>query len=181
MEQQLFIKRADITPPSKIKFPKDYNYIGGRGEAIAMVRMTEGNVFRMYFLGEKAKTIDYIIEIVDERFPFFALIQVKTTEKGFDLNGNLLIRVPSSKLDLLLAKPYPTYLVGVDEPQEIVYVAPVFTTSHRRYSANMPPTYQLQFGHKTNIANLNRLKEDIINFSKQFVNHKNSYKTLLTI
>lgn len=180
MVQQL-LNRAEITPTSKIKPSKDYNFIGGRGEAIAMVRMTEGNIFRMYFLGEKAKTIDYIIEIVDERFPFFALIQVKSTEKGLDLNGNLLIRVPSSKLDLLLAKPYPTYLVGVDEPQEIVYFALVFTTSHCRYSANMPLTYQLQFGNMTNIANLNKLKEDIINFSKQFVNHKNSYKSLLAI
>lgn len=55
----------------------DKNAIGDRGESIFMSRITEGFLFRVYFLGEKAPIGDFILEINDESTPYECMIQVK--------------------------------------------------------------------------------------------------------
>jgi hypothetical protein len=65
------------------------DFIGGRGEAIAFARLTqicrddvELPYFWPHYLGEKAQTFDFLVELVDagEKTPFF-FVQVKTTRK----------------------------------------------------------------------------------------------------
>jgi hypothetical protein len=56
------------------------NYIGGRGESIAFVRLTrccrpdsDLPYFWPHFLGEKCETFDFLVELIDagEKTPFF--------------------------------------------------------------------------------------------------------------
>ncbi len=65
------------------------DYIGGRGESIASMRLdriwrTDADLpyFWPHFLGEKKKTFDFLVELVDAgpNTPFF-FVQVKTTRK----------------------------------------------------------------------------------------------------
>ena len=105
--------------------------IGSRGEAIFYVRITDfcgrsRPFFRPRFLGEKAQTLDYFVELVGagERTPFF-FVQVKTTRRGYTKRGRLpRLKVGLSRRDVrrLALYPAPTYLVGIDERQAIGYI-----------------------------------------------------------
>jgi hypothetical protein len=55
------------------------NEIGDAGENLAMLRLEKHGIFRAYFLGAKAPIVDLLIEITDEKTPYQALIQVKST------------------------------------------------------------------------------------------------------
>ncbi len=108
--------------------------IGNRGEAIFYLRITDfcGRgvpYFRPRFLGEKAQTIDYLVELVNAgaRTPFF-FVQVKATRKGRTKRGRsprLKVSVSSDDIRRLSLYPAPTYLVGIDEPAETGYILAV--------------------------------------------------------
>lgn len=105
--------------------------IGSRGEAIFYVRITDfcgrnQPFFRPRFLGEKAQTLDYFVELVGagERTPFF-FVQVKTTREGYTKRSQLpRLKVSFSRRDVrrLALYPAPTYAVGIGERQGIGYI-----------------------------------------------------------
>src|SRR5262245_34049516 len=108
--------------------------IGSRGEAIFYVRITDfcgrsQPLFRPRFLGEKAQTLDYLVELVGagERTPFF-FVQVKTTREGYTKRSRPprlkvgVLRHDVGRLSLHLA---PTYVVGIDERKEVGYILAV--------------------------------------------------------
>src|SRR5947209_4472161 len=93
--------------------------IGSRGEAIFSVRITDfcgGSrpYFRPYFLGEKARTFDYLVQLVGagRKTPFF-FVQVKTTRLGYTKKHPRRLRVSMPGIDVkrFSSLPAPTYLV----------------------------------------------------------------------
>lgn len=107
--------------------------IGERGELICRLRLTsfvgEKQLFRPAFLGEKWPDVDLLVEMVEptrsgRRGFFFA--QVKATRMGYLDNGRLKIpAVDRARVEALGAYAIPTYLLGVDEPRERVYIVAV--------------------------------------------------------
>ena len=75
----------------------DKNSIGLRGENIFATRITQGNVFNIYFLGDKVPIVDFLIEINDAKTPYAFMVQVKSTTRGYNASGNLKVRVPKEK------------------------------------------------------------------------------------
>ena len=65
----------------------DRNAVGDRGESIFHSRITEHYMFNVYFLGEKAPIVDFLLEIRDEKKPYYCIVQVKSTEQGYDAMG----------------------------------------------------------------------------------------------
>jgi hypothetical protein len=106
--------------------------IGKRGEAIVTVRLMDfcGNLdpyFDVHPLGEKCPTFDYLVELVNagDSVPYF-LAQVKSTQKGFTKKGNrLLVQVDENDVRRMVQCPFPTYLLGVDEPNDTAYVVSI--------------------------------------------------------
>ena len=106
--------------------------IGKRGEAIATTRLRDfcGNpdpYFDVHPLGEKCPTFDYLVELVNagNSVPYF-LAQVKSTQKGFTKKGRrLLVQVAEEDIRRMVRCPFPTYLIGVDEPHDWAYLISV--------------------------------------------------------
>ena len=112
-----------------------FDFIGGRGEAIAFARLTkvcrDGDVpyFCPHYLGEKCQTFDYLVELVDagETTPYF-FVQVKATRKDFtkkQVPPRLVVRVTEEDIRRMVAFPAPTYVVGVHEDEERAFVVSV--------------------------------------------------------
>src|SRR5260370_13208810 len=106
--------------------------IGSRGEYLfsALIMNFCGRdlpYFRPRFLGEKVRTLDFLVELVcsGDRTPFF-FAQVKTTRKGYTKKDRRL-KVEMSGADVRRASrvPAPTYLVGIDERRGKGYVLPI--------------------------------------------------------
>lgn len=104
----------------------DRNTVGDRGEAMFYLAISrlhgERPLFRPVYLGGKWPTADLIVELEDEPGMFF-LVQVKTSTRGYtkDLK-RLFISAERARLQALADAPLPTYLVGVDERGEQVYL-----------------------------------------------------------
>ncbi len=142
------------------------NEIGGRGENLFCLRITTGDIFRCYFLGDKAPVVDFLLEIADENHPYQCLFQVKSTEKEnrYDkYHKSISTPVDPEKLIKLMARPLPTYVAGVDVLNEVIYIAPAFD-SKIKYTT-IPTKIKLAHNEKREtIKNLNLLKEDIIKY-----------------
>lgn len=105
--------------------------IGSRGEAIFSVCITDlcgrrQPYFRPRFLGEKARTVDFLIELIGagERTPFF-FVQVKTTQEGYTRRGGvprLKVRLSRRAVRRLALYPAPAYVVGIDERRKVGYI-----------------------------------------------------------
>src|SRR5262249_53284574 len=103
--------------------------IGSHGEYIFCTRIMDFCdrdllFFRPRFLGEKARTLDYLVELVSgqDRAHFF-FVQVRATRKGYTRSGKRLkIGMSASAVRRFALIPAPTYLVGIDEPREIGYI-----------------------------------------------------------
>jgi hypothetical protein len=103
--------------------------LGLRGEAIFTVLMTEfpskaGSIFKPQFLGDKWQYVDFIIELVGTKdiVPYF-FVQVKTTRQGYTKKlSRLKVKVPQEHVRGLASYPAPTYIVGIDEPEEKGYI-----------------------------------------------------------
>lgn len=106
--------------------------IGSRGEFIFGARIMnfcgrDLPYFRPRFLGEKAQTLDYVVELVGtgDRTSFF-FVQVRTTQRGYTKKGRRLkVGISGTDLRRLSLIPAPTYLVGIDEPGEVGYLLAV--------------------------------------------------------
>lgn len=141
------------------------NVIGGAGENLTALRLEKDGYFKVYFLGEKAPIEDFLLEILDEEHPYLCLLQVKATNQKvrYRKNGNIITPVPKDKLKKLVNRPLPTYVVGADNEQEIVYVAPAFN-DNRQYPS-IPTGFRLDNNDKAlRIANLEKLRDDIIRY-----------------
>ncbi len=138
--------------------------LGRRGEIIFCARITDfcGRdlpFFRPYFLGEKAQTLDFLVELVsgelDTRFFF---VQVRTTKLGCTKKGRKLkIGIAGTALHRFSRVPAPTYLVGVDEPEEMAYVLAVLSGTKKTISS-LPTNFPLDR------TNLPRLYEEVEQF-----------------
>ena len=135
--------------------------IGKRGEAIATARLMDfcGNrdpYFDVHPLGEKCPTFDYLVELVNagESVPYF-LAQVKSTQRGFTKNSQrLLVQVDAQDVRRMVQCPFPTYLIGIDEPDDRAYVVSVHGNMNGSI-ASMPSRYPLT------PRNLRRLWEEV--------------------
>jgi hypothetical protein len=116
--------------------------IGGRGEALFYTAMTRfyGRrlpLFRPHFLGAKFVTLDFLVELVDTgaMTPFF-FVQVKTTTLGYTKHDRRLrVQVATEDVQRLIAYPAPTYVVGVDERQEVGYLHAVVDSRPQRIAS----------------------------------------------
>lgn len=167
---------------SKIIFTRS---IGNRGEQIASTRLTENYIFDCYVLGGTTPVFDLILEINDEKHPYFAAVQVKTRSAIVARNGKLSITITKDDIIKLKRLGLPTYLVGVEESTEIIYFAPVFDKLKDKnidYTQGVPITYTLKPSDKAkNVENLIKLKNDIIAYSIPINRRKLLYKTKLKI
>lgn len=146
--------------------PVDHNAIGERGESIVVTRLTRlvrngRPLFRPQFLGEKFPTIDLLVELVDAPTglrPFF-LAQVKATTLGYTRRERRLrIRVPETGMAGLVAYPAPTYVLGIDEPGELAYIAAAVAGGVRSLTS-LPTTYSL-----SEEAILRELYDEVLGF-----------------
>jgi len=116
--------------------------ISQRGEALFFVILTKlygrtRPLFKPQFLGDKWPTVDFIVELVDyssKVVPYF-FVQVKTTQQGYTKKDKRLkIQVSARDARRLASFPAPTYVVGIDEVNEVAYIT----------SANGKPQYGLK-------------------------------------
>ena len=140
------------------------DFIGSRGESLFCARILNfcGRPFPYFlprFLGEKAQTLDFLVELVDAGDPtLFFFVQVKTTRKGFTRRDKRL-KIEMSGVDVrrFSLVPAPTYLVGIDEPGEGAYLLPVLEGMKTTISS-IPTTYPLD------CTNLGRLYGEVKQF-----------------
>jgi hypothetical protein len=139
--------------------------IGSRGESIFCVRIMDfcGRslpYFRPRFLGEKAQTLDYLVELVGagHGIPFF-FVQVKATRQGYTRKRPRRLKVGMSAADVqrFAAIPAPTYLVGIDELGEVGYLLALLEGMKDTISS-LPTDYPLD------CANLARLYQEVEQF-----------------
>jgi hypothetical protein len=113
--------------------PGDRNDVTGfRGEKIVELRLTDYRffrkpLFRPAFLGEKFPSIDFYVELRDVRnFSPYFFGQVKSTVSDLTTTS---LRISSKRRDIsrLLKIPGPTYIFGVHEPTQTVFVKAVHT------------------------------------------------------
>ena len=141
------------------------NVIGGAGENLTALRLEKDGYFKVYFLGEKAPIEDFLLEILDEEHPYQCILQVKSTSmtSRYLQNGSISTPVPKDKLKKLVHRPLPTYVVGADVEDEVVYIAPAFKENDEYPS--IPTRFKLD---NNNIAlrktNLEKLRNDIIRY-----------------
>lgn len=141
------------------------NEIGEAGENLTALRLEKDGYFKVYFLGEKAPIEDFLLEILDEEHPYHCLLQVKATSMKdcYLKNGNIVTPVPEDKLNKLVHRPLPTYVVGADNENEVVYIAPAFNESVQFPS--IPTSFRLDNNDKAlRISNLEKLRDDIIRY-----------------
>jgi len=156
------------------------NAIGDRGESIFNTRITQGNVFKVYFLGEKAPFVDFLLEILDPNNRYYFLVQVKGTSQGYNRNGYLKAHVENSKLLELTKRDLPTYIAGVDIDNEIVYLCPAFGRTVT--FSSIPTTHFLKLSDKaTSLQTINLLKQDVITYwqNSNSSTYKSAYQSLL--
>lgn len=103
---------------------------GQRGEALFYVLITKLHgrpepIFRPQFLGDKWPSVDFIVELTNSSstvIPFF-FVQVKTTRQGYTKSSRRLkVRVAPKDAKRLVSIPAPTYVVGIDEVNEMAYI-----------------------------------------------------------
>jgi hypothetical protein len=143
------------------------DFIGGRGEAIAFMRLTRiwrEDVDQPYFwpryLGEKGQLFDFLVELVGagDKTPFF-FVQVRSTRKDFtrQVPPRLRVEVAQQEVRRMVAYPAPTYVVGVHEGEERAFVIAV----HGTMGEAIP---SLTTAHELNGETLKRLWDEVRDF-----------------
>ncbi len=155
------------------------NIIGDIGENTFALRLSKGGIFKVYFLGEKAPVVDYMLEIIDINKQYQCFVQVKSTNQEIKYNNDGWMRtpVPADKLRALIARPLPTYVAGVDIENEVVFVAPAFE-NNGEYPA-IPPRLRFDKDNANTKVSLERLRDDIIRFWEEsgIIEYKRDYNS----
>lgn len=134
--------------------------IGFRGEKLVELRLTdysrfEKPLFRPGFLGDKWPAVDFYVELnaVRGKRPYF-FAQVKTTTAPLVAKSTHLgISCRKDDIDRLLRIPGPTYIFGVHEPSNRVFVRSVHAGMAVRAVTSIPVAYELT---STNLEALHR-------------------------
>lgn len=139
--------------------------VGDRGQWLFCLLLTQicpgrnEPYFRPAHLGDKYPTFDYLVELVGSEAYFF-LAQVKSTSQGYRKgSGTRRLRVNVDKEDVqrMGVSPIPTYVVGIDVPQEVGYLLSM-NVPRKAGLGGLPAKYQLDCG------NLQRLWQEVHNF-----------------
>lgn len=138
--------------------------IGFRGEKLVELRLTdysafERPLFRPGFLGDKWPAVDFYVELnsVRGKRPYF-FAQVKTTSTPLTAaSTHLVISSRKSDIEHLLRIPGPTYIFGVHEPSNRVFVRSVHTGMPIQAVTRIPLAYELT---STNLEALHREVRD---------------------
>jgi hypothetical protein len=140
------------------------DHIGSRGEFLFSSRIMnfcdrDYPYFLPRFLGEKARTLDFLVQLVspgDRTLFFFA--QVKTTRKGYTKKDRRLkVEMSGEEVRRASLVPAPTYLIGIDERREVGYIVPILE-GMKEDIASIPTTYPLD------CTNLPRLYDEVEQF-----------------
>jgi hypothetical protein len=109
-------------------------------------------------LGDKWPAIDFYVELagIADQTPYF-FVQVKSTRAALTRRS---IKVTTKKRDIdrLLQLPGPTYILGVHEPTQRVFIRSV----HQGIPSRAITTIPLQ--HELNSNNLRKLYDEICRF-----------------
>jgi hypothetical protein len=137
--------------------------VGRRGELAAeRVLLTYRDLpeplFRPGFLDGKWPGIDYYVELlgVPGRTPFF-FVQVKATASDPGGRDSLTVDLRKEHVARLLGFPAPTYVLGVHEPSDRVFVRAVHAGRSGGFTT-IPVTYELT------PANLRVLHDEVAAF-----------------
>jgi hypothetical protein len=133
--------------------------IGKRGEGIFQIHIMKfcGNrdpYFNPIFLGEKNEASDFLVELVGiaSGRPFF-FVQVKATRLGYTkskIKPRLKVRVSKAGIEKIRQLLAPAYLVGIDEPQGLSFIASIDDNTSDEISS-------LSTAYPLNCMNLRRL------------------------
>lgn len=141
------------------------NAVGFRGERIVELRLSEyeelaAPLFSPAFLGDRWPAIDFYVELNEvpgKRLYFFA--QAKATASSLaDHSEHLTVSTRKTDVDRLLSIPGPTYILGVHEPSQRVFV--------RSVHAGVPVASIIRIPdqHELTSANRRLLHEEVCDF-----------------
>src|SRR5262249_37913291 len=110
-------------------------------------------------LGEKWPTYDLLVELTDVgAMTCFFLAQVKAPRNSRPKSADRLnVGVKQQDIERMVTCPLPTYVIGVDEPAEVAYIASIHGSIGRPVSS-IPTKYPL------NAANLKTLWTEVKKF-----------------
>jgi len=147
------------------------NEIGTLGENIFNLAISRNYKFRSMHLGEKWPISDFYVELIGTKRTMFFVVQIKSTDQGLNSNGNLKINLPKIKLHSLNSYYCPTYLAGVNNLTEKVYLKSINRKSHKGISS-LPLIFEL------NKVNLDLLYDEVIEFwsNSNIEKYKSSFK-----
>ncbi len=141
---------------------------GFRGEKILELRLTDyqhfaGPLFRPGFLGDKWPAVDFYVELrrVSRKTPYF-FAQAKTTA-GLLPRSARALRISSKRDDVerLLKIPGPTYIFGIHEKSQRVFVRSIHDGTPARAITRIPVSHELT------AANLRKLHDEVKAFWKE--------------
>jgi len=118
------------------------NETGDLGESIFNLVISRDKIFRPRHLGEKWPTSDFYVELIGLKKHYFFIVQVKSTSRGYDAQGNLRIQASKKKLHKLNSYYCPTYLAGVDTDTEDVFMTAI-NKNKRKSISKMPVKFKL--------------------------------------
>lgn len=144
--------------------------LGARGESLFHLLMTPfplggSPIFKPQFLGDKWQYLDFIVELVgaDSYIPYF-FVQVKTTRQGYTKKENRLkVKVEEESVIGIASYPAPTYIVGIDEIQEVGYLVSA-------NGENLKSLSSLSTKFPINKENRQTLWDEVNNFWSQYKN-----------
>ena len=118
------------------------NEQGVLGETIFNVAISRGYLFRPKALGEKWPVSDFYVELIDFAKHYHFFVQVKSSARGLDADGNLPILIDKNKVERLSQYHAPTYVAGVDVVDERVFLMGINKPPHSSIS-KLPTTFEL--------------------------------------
>jgi Domain of unknown function (DUF4365) len=124
--------------------------VGFRGEKIVELCLTNyksfpAPLFRPGFLGDKWPSIDFYVELrtVRRRTPYFFGQTKATSSRLLRSSPSLRISTKSTDVERLLRIPGPTYIFGVHEPSQRVFIRSVHQGTMQRAITTIPITHEL--------------------------------------
>jgi hypothetical protein len=136
---------------------------GSRGEKIVELCLTNYSsfaapLFEPAFLGAKWPAIDFYVELrTAAGAGLFFLGQAKSTAKPLSGRSRVLpISADRDDIDRLRQIPAPTYIMGVHEPSQRVFVRAVHGATPIKAMTSIPLTYELTS------ANLQVLHDEVL-------------------